>query len=62
MKVQTISKADVNTIWVLFDIMETSGLFSTKTYDSMNRIFTAMFECMKEDGSIDLIETDTNKD
>lgn len=62
MKVQTISKEDVDVVWRLFDMMENSSLFSTKAYDSMNRVFTAMFECVKEDGSVDLIETDTNKD
>jgi hypothetical protein len=62
MKVVTISKEDIKVVWKIFDMMETNYIFSREAYNAMCRIYTAMLDCEKEDGSVDMIETDTNKD
>jgi hypothetical protein len=61
MKVKTIYKEDVEVIHKLLDFMETSGLFTEEAHKSMERVFSAMFDCTKEDGSVDMIEDDYNK-
>lgn len=57
MNIRTIEKQEVENLERVFDLILSSGLFAVNIIESISSTFDTILDCTKEDGSVDMIET-----